>query len=345
MLGSIAVRLSSSQTRLTAGIAAFLLTPALSLAAGRGPRVGRVPLVPGESLRYLIEYQSRIESQSTSPIYTASQAHRLDINFDARIRLDVLSAKDVPAQGSWTRLRVTYETCDANTRSDAYDPVAENLAKQYRNLRGRSFEFTIDGHGRVEDIAGLDGLEPDESARNAIRDWLSNITLPLGLWKPGTKPGKKWSREVPLAGAPLEGLAWRTQSAYRNDEVCPAPPAGTATAPAGTCAVISTRLETVRNGSGAGSTPLAYQRHGLETSGHWNTSGESLSYVSLSSGLVVSATATENDTIDLHIASTLSGSRLHYAAREQSSSQIALLSTRESTPGGKQVARPGTGSK
>jgi hypothetical protein len=157
------------------------------------------------------------------------------------------------------------------------------------------------------------------------------------------KPGRKWSQEVPLAGAPLAGLGWRTQSDYRDDEACPAPPGVTAKSPAEACAVIATSLESVRNGSASGSTPLVYRQQGLATSGHWNTRGESLSYVSLSSGLVVSGTATEDDTIDLTIASTRSGSRLHYAAQEQSSYQIALLSVRDSGAGQAKSKQRATG--
>jgi hypothetical protein len=321
-----------AKARALGWIAALLLTLAAPLGAGRAPGSIAAALVPGETLRYLLEYRSSIQSQSAGPIYTPEAAHRLDISLGARMRLDVLGVKTDPKQGRLTRLRVTYETCDASVHSDAYDPGAETLQKQYRDLQGRSFEFTIDEQGRVRDIAGLRKLEPDEGARNAIRQWLSSITLPLGLWKPGLKPGKKWSREVPLAGAPLTGLAWRTQSSYRDNEACPAPLGAPAPSRRQTCAVISTRLETVRGNSHGDPTPLSYRREGLRTSGRWTAHGESLSFVSLSSGLVASSIATESDTMDVTIAATLSGSRLHYAGQVQSSSQIALIAV--TLPGG-----------
>jgi hypothetical protein len=313
------------KAKASCGIAALLLFFATGPGAHAAPR-SSAGFVPGETIHYLLEYRSTIESQSAGPIYTPASAHRLDISLGARIRLRVLSVKADPKQGRLTRLRVTYETCDASVHSDAYDPGAEALQKGYRNLQGHSFEFTIDRQGRVSDVSGLDALAPDEGARNAMRQWLSSITLPLGLWNPGMKPGRKWSREVPFAGAPLAGLAWRTRSVYRDDEPCPAQPGAAKTAPRRTCAVISTQLKTVGGGRRGDATPLAYRRQGLTTSGRWAASGESLSYLSLSSGLVASSTATESDAIDLTITSTLSGSRLHYMAKETSSTQLALIS-------------------
>jgi hypothetical protein len=319
------VTIFSDKANAAVWIAALVLTLSAELHAGRPPRISAAPLVPGESLNYLLEYHSTIQSRSASPIYTSDSAHQLVVSVGARIRLDVLGIKSVPKHGRLTRLRVTYETCDATVQGDSSDSRAEALQKQYRDLRGHSFEFAIDGQGRVRDIAGLNHLEPNPSAQSAIRQWLSNITFPLALWKANLKPGKKWSREVPLSSAPLAGLGWRTESTYRDNEPCPAMPSRAAGSPRQTCAVITTRLESVRDGSHVDATPPSYRRQGLKTSGRWIARGESLSYISLSSGLVASSTATETDTIDLTVSSTFSGSRLRYVGREQSNSQIALL--------------------
>ncbi len=327
MLASGTLASFSSKAKAIGRLAALFLLPATLFGASRDPQLSLPALVPGESLLYVLEYHSRVQSQSAGPIYTPAQGHELDVSVGSRIRLNVLGVKNDPRQGRLARLRVTYETCDASVHSDAFDPGAAAMEKQYRDLRGRSFEFTIDPQGRIFDVGGLERLEPDENARNAMRQWLSTITLPMGLWKPGMKPGRKWSREMPIAGAPLAGLAWRADSSYRDNEPCPTPIGAAAGAAAGRlCAVVTTRLKTVRSGSRGGSTPPAYLRQGLKTEGRWTGSGQSLSYISLSSGLVFSSTATENDTMDLTITAPLSGSRLHYAGRSESRSQIALIS-------------------
>lgn len=304
-------------------MAFVLFSPALAAA----PRASspRPSLVPGEMLRYRLEYRSAIQSRSAGPIYTPESASHMDVSLSATLRLDVLSVKSDPKLGRLTRLRVTYETSDALVQSNAYDPGAEALAKQYRSLQGRSFEFTIDPEGRVRDITGLARIEPDERARSAVREWMRTLTLPLSLWRPGLKPGKKWSRVVPLAGSPLAGLAWRTKSLYRDDEPCPPAPGAPAALGRETCAVVETQIETVRHGSRSNPTPLAYRRQGLRTSGRWTARGASRSYVSLATGLVTSSTATENSDIDLTITGVLSGSKLHYAGRTQSKSQLTLV--------------------
>jgi len=322
------VACSGVKARVLRSAAALLLSLPVACGAARAPRPSVSALVPGETLGYLLEYRSTIRSRDIGPIYTPAASRQLNVSLGARMRLDVLSVKIDPRQGRLTRLRVTYETCDASVHSDGYDPGAATLEKQLGNLRGRWFEFTIDEHGRIRDLAGLDRVEPDGSARNAIRAWLSAVTLPLGVWKSGLKPGKKWTREVPLEGVPLRGLAWRTRSVYQDDEPCPRPLGAPPQSRPRTCAVITTRLETVRHGRHGGTTPPAYLRQGLKTGGHWTAQGESLSYVSLSSGLVVSSTATESDSMDLTIAADLSGSRLHYAGEARSSAQIALIAIR-----------------
>jgi hypothetical protein len=300
-----------------------LLLPAGTAAAPRSP-VRMPALEAGESIRYRVEYRSDIASRAAGPISTPESAHRLTVSLSAVLRVDVLGVKPAAKQGTETRLRVTYETSDATVDSDAYDPGAEAIRKQYEALQGHSFEFSVGPEGRVSDVSGLDRLETDPRARAAIRQWLSTLTLPVGLPVAELKPGKKWTREVPLADAPLAGLAWRTQSIYRRNAPCPPAPGVPASIRNETCAVISTNLDAVRRGHGD-TTPLAYSRHGLRTSGRWFARGESLSYVSLATGLVTSSTSTENDDMDITISATLSESKLRYAGRIQSTSQITLV--------------------
>lgn len=314
----------ASRTRRAGLIAALLVFPVAAIAAPRA--ASRLPsLVPGETLRYRLEYHSTIDSHSKGPIYTPEAAHRMDVSLGAVLRLDVLSVKEDPKLGRLTRLRVSYETSTARVHSDAYDPGAEALEKQYESLRGRSFAFSIDGAGHVRDIAGLANLAPNESGREVIRQWLRELTLPLGLWRSGLKPGRKWSRLVPLADAPLNGLAWRTRSIYLKNESCPPAPGAPAALARETCAVIETRIETIRHGRRGNPTPLEYRRQGLRTSGEWRARGTSLSYVSLETGLVTSSTANERSNVDLTVTAVLSGSKLHYAGQVQSSSQLTLI--------------------
>lgn len=317
--------LSRSVKTGTLGLLVALAALPLPLFAAQRAAPPASALVPGEVLRYRLEYRSTIESASAGPIYTPEAAHQMDVSLSARLRLAVLSAKSGPPFGRLTRLRVTYETSDAQVRTDAYDPGAQALEKQYRALAGRSFEFSIDEQGRVREVAGLAQLEPDERARSAVRQWLTTLALPLGLWRKGVQPGKKWSRVVPLANAPLAGLAWRTRSVYSGNQPCPLAPGAPGSLAKETCGVIETRIETVREPGFHNLTPLAYSRQGLRTKGSWTGRGESRNYVSLATGLVTESTATDSDVMNLTITAVLSGSSLHYAGRWQSSSQLTLV--------------------
>ena len=329
MLASNAMRsLLAKSARSVLFLAIFLAWGGALRAGAARARLHPRSFVPGETIGYRLQYSSHIVSNSRGPIYTPETAHRMGLSLDALLRLDVLSVKHVPGPGggALTRLRVTYERSDARVQTDAYDPGAEALEKQYRSLAGRSFTFAIGPNGRVRDVTGLDRLAPDPRARAAIRDWLRSFAFPAGFWKQGRKPGKKWVNEVPLDGAPLAGLYWRAVSRYRDNEACPPAPGAPASIAGETCAAISTSVETRRRGSRGHSTPLEYLRQGLRTSGSWHSQANSLSYISLSTGLVTSSTTTETDQMDFTITSQLSGSSLRYAGQVQSTSQLTLVS-------------------
>lgn len=283
------------------------------------------PLVPGQSLVYRLQYRSQIQSTSAGPIYNPEAAHNLEISVTAQLRLHVLSVTHDPKRGRVVRLRVLCETADARVQSDAYDAGAEALQKSYRALEGSSFEFTLDDAGRLRHVSASANHPPEPEVESALREWLGAITLPLGIWRPGLKPGKTWRREVPLLGAPLDNLAWETKTTYRENQPCPPSPGAHADVTRQTCAVIVTRLRSVRRGGHGDATPPAFRRNGLRTSGKWNARGESLSYVSLATGLVTSGTASENDDIDFSI-DAAAGSHLRYSGKINSASQVTLLS-------------------
>ncbi|HEV2387725.1 MAG TPA: hypothetical protein VGS20_10780 [Candidatus Acidoferrales bacterium] len=317
---------SGARTHAAALVVVLAAAAAVSLGATCGqPAAPAAGLDPGESLRYRVEYRSGIHSDSNGPIYNPEQAHNLTIAVTAVLRLEVLRVDAASPAGCSIRLRATYESTDARVQSDAYDPGADALEKRYRELQNHSFEFTVNPQGAVVQVAGLNRLEPDERLRNSIRQWLSTLTLPLSLWKPGMKPGARWRTETPLVDSPLAGLAWRTETAYRNDEACPPAPGASEAAGAGRCAVIAAHLRGVQRVPRGGATPAEYRRQGLRTSGQWKAHGASLSYVSLATGLVTSTTASEHDDMDVTIVPAAGGSELRYDGQTDSVSQITLI--------------------
>jgi hypothetical protein len=307
-----------------------LLVFSMALMAGQHIRIAP-RFIPGTTLRYQIEMRTSTTGTTTTPIANPEGSTQLKQTVTLAVRLDVLDApsgaKDEPGQ---VRLRATYEKSHADSETDAYNPEAPSLDASYNRLEGHSIEFTIEPDGRLTDFKGLEGIFSNPSAAAAVLSWVKGLSPAAGFPAKGISIGQKWGSERPLEDTPLAGLIWRTESTYVRNEACES--AGHVEAEAQrssgseeTCAVILTRFEIRRRGSGRDATPDDYRRNGLRTSGTWKGSGESMDSISLASGFVVRSTQTGTQTMDYEISSATTGSKLHYVGRVQSQTEITLL--------------------
>jgi hypothetical protein len=132
---------------------------------------------------------------------------------------------------------------------------------------------------------------------------------------------------------PLAGLVWRTGSTYLRNEPCRLPdpngaaPSGGAGAPAQAaemCAVILARLDLAAPHALKDQTPEEYRRGDLHSAGKWTGDGDSLTYVSLQTGWVVSVTQNASEQMDVTIEHKTGGA-LRYAGSVTTRSQLALL--------------------
>jgi hypothetical protein len=281
-------------------------------------------------LRYEIETRISSNSKMETPIENPEAASKSRQNISLILRLDVLNP--LPANndppGS-IRVRATYEKSSATFESDAYDPAGSNIADQYKNLEGRSLEYTIEPDGRFSHLVGIDDLLANRSVAENVNSWMNGISSGARIPKEGIEVGQKWSSERPIEGVALGGLIWRNQSAYVRDEPCystEGPPKSAAAAqPADaspSCAVIITQFKIHRNGD---ATPDDYARQSLDTSGTWIGSGGSLEFVSLSTGVLIHSTQDSTQNMDVEILSTRSGSKMHYTGHVDSHSEISLI--------------------
>jgi hypothetical protein len=258
---------------------------------------------------------------------------KLVIDWDATILLEVLPAES-SAPGS-IRLRTKYEKSTAHVTSDTFDPAAAATEEQYQNLEGKAVEFTLDANGKVISVSGLEEIVDGEKTVQAARDWIAQLSAGSGAPAGGVTVGQKWSSEQPAVSLPVAGLVWRTESEYLRDEICRPPnPEAAPTAPsvesagnpelAETCAVILTRLNLVRPKPVRAPTPEEYRKNGVQTAGQWNGSAESLSYISLRTGLAVSVTQTGTEEMDVTLTNGKNIS-MRYAGTILSRSQVALV--------------------
>ena len=290
----------------------------------------RPKFAPGQSLRYRMELVTKTETSSSGVVQDPQGPSQLIVTWDATVRIDVLPPDAAPPanaapQGQSPapalRLRMTYEKSTATIQSDSYDPSAAGIQDQYQRLQGHAVEFALDAHGKITGVSGGDDVfETPQAARDA-QAWVEQLSSGLGA--PGTSaaPGQHWDSEEPAPGIPLPGMTWHTDSTYQRNEPCrESPPAAagppsSATAGGETCAVILTRVSLVppksqpKSESGANKKSAAPSAadpnspgaiaNGMQTTGTWTGSSESVIYVSLRTGWVVSVTQSGDEQMDV----------------------------------------------
>lgn len=313
----------------------------------------RIQLIPhyssGEVLRYSIQFRGKTTAKAIGPIVDPDGASQSEQSISMILRLEVISVD--PSRNGVARMRATYEKVAANGKSNSYDPNAAALEKQYDSLEGRSIEFSLHPDGRISDVAGLEDIVKDPARAAAVNQWLSQITLGASTPRREITAGEKWSSQQPVAGAPLDGLVWRAKSTYQGDEPCAVPgtkpdsadgaanAANSVSAPQ-VCAMILTRSET-RHAKRGDSTPEAYKKSGLRTSGEWKGTGETLTGISLRTGIVMSVTQSSTTHMDVTITAVATGNSVRYTDDTQSEAQITLLPEPISLkPGSPSSSRP-----
>ncbi len=257
----------------------------------------------------------------------------LVLDWNATVRMETLPA-DAGTPGG-IRLRATYEKSTASVRSDTFDPAAAATSDGYRNLEGKAVEFTLDAGGKVKSVSGLDGMVDSEKAAQSARDWIAQLGASAGAPPGGVSIGQKWSSEQPADELPIAGMVWRTDSEYLRNEPCHPPnpdlpdahraaDSAANSQPAMDCAVILANLSLVRSKTARDATPPEFRKNGVQSAGKWNGSAQSLLYVSLASGLVVSVTQTGTEQMDVTLTSSHHTS-MRYAGTISSRSQVALV--------------------
>jgi hypothetical protein len=322
-----------------AGVCTLSAAPAASARrAASSARIHLVPdFTPGQTFRYAVQMRTTTTSLANGPIVDAGGPKAFTQSIGVVIRLEVLSVSNTPGQPASARIRATYEDVAATSNSAASDPDAAAMEEQYRKLTGQSIEFTLLADGKITDVTGLNNLisQTDPSSAATLSQWLSQLTLGASLPKQGITIGDKWSSMQPVQNTPLAGLAWKTTASYLRNQPCSmtsqaSPAAGVPTTPAAAapdqCAVIMTHSEIVGGRGSKDRTPDVFRQNGLRTSGEWTGTTDSLSSISLRTGMVVSVTQTGSTHMDFTIMTTVTQrNRMRYAGDSHAESEISLL--------------------
>jgi hypothetical protein len=298
---------------------------------------GRVSLtprfIPGQTFRYEMEFETKTDTKRSGLGTDPQGPTSLVVNWNTTVRMEVLAA-DASTPGG-IRLRTTYEKSDATVSTDSFDPAAAETTDQYRKMEGKVVEFTLDANGKVKSVAGLEGIVDTQKASQSARDWISQLSASAGAPPGGVIVGQTWISEQPADSLPIAGLVWRTESAYLRNESChpanaeipsakSASEASPTSSPKMDCAVILATLSLVHGKGSHDTTPPDLRKNGVQSEGKWEGSGQSLLYVSLASGMVVSVTQTGTEQMDVKLTSNHNTS-MRYAGTITSRSQVALV--------------------
>lgn len=291
-------------------------------------------LAVGQTIHYRVGYSAKTNTNTESTVAApmAPNGGQTNSNFLLRLEVDDLR---VDSGRTVARLRtriVEPEAAAAGTT--ALNTTASSDAEKSAS-KDRIVAFTFHSDGQVTDIEGLNKLSADEQA--AWQEWVARFGGGASFPEQGVKLGEKWRAEEPVPNALLTGLAWEKDSQYVNDAPCSATkltPQGDVSADVQTpekCAVILTTAILKQRSSQKDATPEDYKLHDLRTMGLAKGKNETITYVSLKTGLVVRATEDANQSMNVIVAKTDGSNRVRYTIDAESHSQVLLVAEAPAT--------------
>jgi hypothetical protein len=307
----------------------FLVLPAASLCAA-DRRVHFLPqLQPGQTITYLVRFQSDKNVKTESTVVTPLAPNAVQVDAHGLLRVEVLDVQQTATRAA-IHMRGQFLTLDSGVWLKGPDEKKPNWDKQRVDPNGKSVEFTISPDGSVNDVKGLDSLFPEQ--QQAWQQWVARFALAWTLPPNGMKLGDKSKfDQSEQAATPIAGLNWARESTYVRDEPCHpsqlslAGDVSASTDPPDTCAVLLTTAKLKQNSSPKDATPEDFKLHELRTIGTAKGDGEIVTYVSLKSGLVVRATEETSQFMDVIVAKADGSNGVHYNVDAKSHSEVLLI--------------------
>jgi len=315
---------------------ASMLVSGSSSAPSRDQRTSLLPqLHAGQTLTYLIRYQSskNVKTESNVALPLAPTASQTDTR--GLLRIEVLHLQPagdrfaIHARGEFLNDHYGVPAKPAGERS--------KLEAAPLSPEGNPVEFTISAEGLAEKITGLDSLTPEQ--QQIWQEWLARFAIAWAIPSSRAKIGDKWKVEQPEpATSPIAALSWTRDSYYVRNEPCsPAQLSSSGEAsfsngPMDNCAVLLTSAKLVQKSSPKDATPEDFKLHQLKTMGTAKGSNEVITYISLSTGLVVRATEDASQQMDVVVAKADGSNGVHYNVEAKSDLEVLLLTEAPGPP-------------
>ena len=295
--------------------------------------VGRTTLFPklraGQTFTYYVQYRTKRNVKTESRVVTPTGPQDAETDAQWLLRVDIL---DVHPQGERAAIhaRSHFQSVASAMAQNNTGAQQSPSGSPAQNLESKSVDFTILPDGHVDAVTGLADLFPDQ--RQVWQVWLRQFAIAGVFPRDGVKPGQSWkSSEPEQAPSPIVKLEWEKQATYVRDEPCAAiqfsetgivTPKNSQTE---SCAVVLTSAILKQKSSPKDTTPGDFRLHDLRTTGNATGKNETISYISLQSGLIVRVTEDAQQFMDVVVAKTDASNQIHYNVEATGHTEVLLV--------------------
>lgn len=285
-------------------------------------------LQAGQTFTYLIRFRTEKNIKTESRVVTPMGPDAAQVDAHTLLRVEVLDVQPengkaiIHARTQFIPLRDGLSLQDRENEQAQVQPDAEINP-------GKPVEFTLLADGRVDRLKGFNALLPEQ--QQAWQEWVRHFAIAIDFPR-AVKRGQKWkSEDAEKSPSPIAGLNWVKTTTYVRDEPCrlaQTTPTGDV-APSDRklekCAVVLTTAILKQKSSPKDATPGDYKLHELRTMGTAKGVNETITYISLSTGLVVRAAEEAKQFMDVIVAKADGSNRVHYNVEAKSHVEVLLV--------------------
>jgi hypothetical protein len=282
----------------------------------------------GQTFTYYIQYRIKKNVKTESRVVTHTGPQDAETDAEWLLHVDIL---DVHPQGERAVIHARSQFRSvASAMAQTNTGVQQPSGSAAPSLESKPVEFTILPDGRVDSVTGLADLFPDQ--RQVWQVWLRQFAIAGVFPRDGVKPGQSWkSSEPEQAPSPIVKLEWEKQATYVRDEPCTPiqfSETGIVTpknSPTESCAVVLTSAVLKQKSSPKDTTPGDFRLHDLRTTGSATGKNETISYISLQSGLIVRVTEDAHQFMDVLVAKADASNKIHYNVEATGHTEVLLV--------------------
>jgi hypothetical protein len=316
----------------SASAAIALLTVFPSGSRADHPRVHLFPeLHAGDSLRYAVRFVTTKKIITKSNVAVPMAPENSKIESSGLLQIGVLETSRSETHSSYL-LRAYFISLDDGTVAKPFGSENQKPDVLTTTAAEKVLDFKITSDGTLAQVKGLDELSPEQL--QAWQIWIARFSLLWTLPGNGLRLGEKWkSEDAEKSPSPIRGLAWQRETSYVRDEPCK--PArlnseGQIVAsdfPEEKCAVLLSTATLKQTSSHKDATPEDYKLHDLKTMGSAAGTNQTITYISLKTGLVLRATEEAKQALDVTVSTVDGSNQVHYHLDADSNSETQLVSS------------------